>query len=144
VQITQFATTARSAGAWYVGIEHGTGYPLVGGGRADYAPGGAMRGYDLILGEFDDDRFDDTVWQILARYLGPAYHRPAVQPPSDDPGAPFAADAPQFLLAETSPGGPYVYRVFEYYIYGGVRGADPTHINDCRQKFVALGATGVC
>jgi hypothetical protein len=140
--IAAFAEAARAVGAKYLGFEHGTGYMLAGGGRRDYAPGGVMADYDLILGEFNDEQLDvDDCWQILARYLGPAYHRPANQPAADDPGAPFGANAPQFALAGTDK----VYRVFERMLYGDVRGRYTSErVLANKRRFEALGATHVC
>lgn len=131
--LASFAAEARAAGAIYVGVEHGTGYLIAGKGAGDYAPGGVMDGYDVILGEFDDGRFDDSVWQILGRMVRP-YVRPADEPGPDDP-------APPFDLAQPSARGPYFYRIFEYHIYDGVRGQSPAAIAADRAKFQAMAPT---
>lgn len=131
-QVASFAAAARAAGAVYVGMEQQTGHIPVGNGSADYEPGGLMDGYDLVLGEFNDGQFDDTVWQILGRMQRP-YIRPAAQPPADDPNPPY-------YLA-TWPG---VYRVFEYYMYGFVRGTLPAVVAASKAQFVAMGAHQVC
>lgn len=132
-QIRAFAALAREAGALYVGVEHATGYAIAGEGRADFLPGGVCVGYDCVLGEFDDDRFDNSVWQLLARYLPPGtYVRPPEEPQDDDPRP------PSYLPPDK------VYRVFEFFIYGGVRGEDPAHIQVNRERFEAMGATNVC
>lgn len=137
-QLQQFAQEARRAGARYVGVEHGTGYALAGHGAADFQEGGVMRGYDLILGEFNDNTWDGSVWQILARYLPPGtYRRPPEQPttgPEADPGP------HPYYLADSGA----VYRVFEFYIYGSVRGTDPARVRASRARFEAMGATNVC
>ena len=52
-QITAWGTTARSAGALYLAMEHNTAHIPLGNGPADYAPGGAMAWCDTILSEFD-------------------------------------------------------------------------------------------
>lgn len=136
-QIAEFATLARSAGAIYVGLEHSTGHIPVGNGAADYASGGLMTGFDLVLGEFDEDRFDDTVWQILPRMIGSAYRRPPEQPSGDDPNPPC-------YLSPASPRGAFVYRVFEYYIYSWVRGASADRVQASRQRFLGMGASNLC
>lgn len=137
-QLAAFAEVARAAGALYLGCEHGTGYAIAGKGTMDFQPGGVMRGYDLILGEFDDDLFDGSVWQILARFLPPGtYRRPADQPTA---GPEADAGAHPYYLADSGA----VYRVFEFYMYGGVRGADPAHIRTVRARFEAMGARAVC
>lgn len=136
-QIAAFAAAARAAGAIYLAIEHGTGYILAGEGGQDYEPGGVMTGYDIILGEFNDAAFDDDVWQLLGRYLGQAYVRPPEQPADDDPHPPF-------VLAPGSPRGWYAYWVFEYFIYGFVRGATPEMVATSTSKFKAMGAPLIC
>lgn len=144
-QIRDWAAAARQAGALYVGIEHANGYELVGGGRSDYAPGGVMTGYDTILGEYDGPRLDtDDTYQVLARYIGPAYVRPPSQAPDDDPGSPFGPNAPQFLLAETTDWGDYAYRVFEYFMYDFVRGASTSTVLRTKTALEQMGALDVC
>jgi hypothetical protein len=91
-----------------------------------------MRSYDLLLSEFDDARFDDSVWQIAARMLGPAYRRPPDQPAGDDP-------RPPFYLKDPTARGPIVNCAFEFYEYGWVRGATPAAVNQARQYFKNLG-----
>lgn len=117
------------------GIEHQTGRPLAGNGAADYQPGGPMEHYSLILGEFDDDRWDDSVWEILARELPPgAYKYPGyLQPIGNDP-----PPHPHYLINGA------VFRVFEYYIYGFVRGTPSAHVQQCKQHFIDMGASNVC
>lgn len=135
-ELRAFSLNARAAGVKYVGCEHGTGYGLAGDGAGgDYEPGGVMSAYDAIFGEFDDGRFDDTVWQILARYLGPAYVRPPEQPANDDP-----PPTPWWIGGLNELGQPYVYRVFEFAMYGAVRGTSNATIQTWRQKFYAYGA----
>lgn len=142
----EFARVARAAGAKHLGAEHGTGYMLAGGGRGNYAPGGVMAGYDLILGEFDDEQLDvDDCWQILARYLGPAYVRPANEPAADDPAAPFGLHDGRFNFAETSERGPFLYRAFEHMLYGDVRGRyTPERVLANKRRLEAMGCTNVC
>lgn len=153
-QIDAFGRLFRSlAPDGYLAIEFATGLIHLGNGPADWAPGGAMQAYDLLLGEFDQDRFDDSVYQVLARAIGPAYRRPPEQPPSDDPGAPFGPLAPDFYLHYLTPRGPYAYRVFEFWMYPWVRipPGDPIaaitsqqHVQLNRDRFVSMGAGYVC
>jgi hypothetical protein len=96
-----------------LGIEHNTGHIPLGEGDSDWVSGGLMKDFDLLMSEFDDARFDDSVWQIAARTIGPAYRRPADQPSSDDP-------RPPFYLREPTARGPRRACAFEFYEYGWV------------------------
>lgn len=129
-QIGSFAQVARSAGAIYTGIEHGTGYILAGEGGGDYLGTGVMTGYDLILGEYDSGVFNDDVWQLLGRYCRP-YVRPPEQPVDDDPNPPF-------VLATPSARGPYVYRPFEFAMYLAVRGEPNATIAGWKAKLQSM------
>lgn len=139
-KIEIWANTARAAGAKYVGLEFSTGHIPLGEGGESYSGGGSngsMLPIDTILGEFDDGRFDDSVWQILARMIGPAYVRPPEQPSGDDPNPPF-------YLSVQTPRGPYYFRVFEYYIYGWVRGTPASTVAASKAYFAKCGATHIC
>ena len=139
-KITDFADKARAAGALYVGLEFSTGHIPLGEGGASYSGGGAngsMVPFDTVLGEFDDGRFDDSVWQVLARMIGPAYRRPPDQPSGDDPDPPF-------YLSVQTPRGPYYFRVFEYYIYGWVRDTPASTVAAAKAYFAQCGATDIC
>jgi hypothetical protein len=129
----------------YCGIEHSTGHIPTGEGDGDWTGSGRMRAFDLLLSEFDDARFDDSVWQIEARLLGPAYHRPPEQPAADDPGAPFAATSGQFYLRQPTERGPIVACAFEFYEYTFVRhGGGPAAgamVQTSRDYFKRIGAT---
>jgi hypothetical protein len=131
-QIRMFSLTARQYGAQYVGIEQGTGYMLAGEGGNDYQPGGTMSAYDLVLLEFEDNSFDDNVWQILGRLQRP-YIRPAEQPADDDPNPPYVLEGTNVIA-----------RVFEYFMYGAVRGTPNSVIAGAKGKFEAMGAQHVC
>lgn len=114
----------------YCGFEHSTGHIPAGDGPGEWAaPNGPMRSYDLILSEFDDDRFDDSVWQIAARMIGPAYRRPADQPSGDDPHPPFYPKDP-------TDRGPIRDCVFEFGLFGQVHGAyGADHVNTAQRPY---------
>jgi len=100
----------------YLAIEFNIGHIPVGNGPADYAPGGMMTDYDVILAEYPDwPTTGDAVWQVNARLLGPDYHRPSDQPSTDDPNPPY-------YLASPSPRGPYAAICFERGEYGWTHG----------------------
>lgn len=134
-QLYEFSQSARESGAVYVGVEGSTGHIPAGGGESDYDTNGLMTGYDIVLMEFNDGQFDDTVWQVLPRILRP-YVRPADQPSGDDPNPPF-------YLAPPSPRGPYYGRIFEYYIYGWVRGTPASVVAASKAQFQAMAPTAV-
>jgi hypothetical protein len=132
LQVNLFDYYAKRAGAKYTLIEQQTGHIPVGNGPADYQPGGLMYAYDLVLGEFGDGRFDDSVWQILGRMQRP-YVRPPEQPAGDDPNPPF------YLASWNG-----IYRVFEFAMFGFVRRTPAATVQQWRQKFQSMGATFVC
>lgn len=143
-QITAFGIQFRAlvgSGCGYLGIEHSTGHIPIGNGPADWIPGGPMETYDFLLGEFDDGRFDDSVWQVLARTIGPAYVRAPEQPAADDSGAPYGINSGNFYLRFSTPRGPMEYVVFEFWTYGWVRGASVAQVNQAIAYFKARGAT---
>ncbi len=134
--VHQYGAKCRSL-FLYCGLEHGTGNIPAGGGPDEWgAPNGSMRTFDLLLSEFDDDRFDDSVWQIGARLLGPAYRRPRDQPGDDDRRPPYYLSAPTAR-------GPIRSCAFEFGEYGFVHGhygAD--HVNHVqRPYFKRIGYT---
>lgn len=95
----------------FLAIEFNTGHIPTGGGPADYAPGGTMTGYDVIMGEFDwptahhAATIGGAEWQILSRMLGPRY--------VDDPNQTPSNDGPWYLAIPT-PRGPYAFSCFEW------------------------------
>jgi hypothetical protein len=137
--ITSWAALARAAGALYLAIEFNPGHIPLGNGPADYAPGGAMTGFDTLLAEFDNwPLVSDVEFQILGRLLGPAYMRPPEQPSGDDPHPPF-------YLATPSPRGPYYFVSFEYATYPWVRGLlTAAQVSQGRAWYHATGSTLVC
>jgi hypothetical protein len=94
-----------------LGLEFNTGHIPIGNGPSDWVAGGAMKDWDALFVEFNDGNIHtDSTWQVLARLLGPAYHRPADQPSGDDPRPPF------YLVNGTA------VVCFEYAEYEWVRG----------------------
>jgi hypothetical protein len=137
--ITAWASLARAAGAQYLAIEFDAGEIPLGNGPSDYAPGGAMNGFDTLLGEFDNyPTLGDREFQILGRLLGPAYVRPPEQPTTDDPHPPF-------YLATPSPRGPYFFVAFEYATYPFVRSElTPAQVQQGRDWYQTCGCPLVC
>ena len=139
-EVQGFATAFRALRPnGYLAIEFNTGHIPVGNGPGDYASGGMMIGYDLILGEFDNwPTVGDAEWQILARLLGRtalggAYVRPPDQPASDDDEAPWYLSVP-------NPRGKYYVDCLEYAEYGFVRGqVTATQIDTGREYYRAMG-----
>lgn len=138
-QVGQFADACLAVGIKNFGIEHSTGYAVAGDGNADFQPGGVMHKYSLVLGEFDDGVFvGGAVWQILARYLSSAVY---IRPPEQPNTGPDADLPPVPYYLQDWNG---AYRVFEYYIYGAVRGTLNSTILQAKLKFQSLGAPHVC
>lgn len=120
----------------YLAIEHDIGHIPIGNGPSDWAPGGAMQNFDVVFSEFDNQPTpdNDSYWQVAARLLGPAYIRPADQPPDDDP-----PPAPFYLLHPT-PRGPVYAHALEYWAYPFVRGAvTAAEVQDKRRLMRGLG-----
>lgn len=114
-QIVAWGSAARSLiPQGFIGIEHQPGRFPVGEGGGDWVAGGRMTVFDFILGEYNEPP-DDTIWQIAARSLGPAYVRPPDQPSGDDPNPPW-------YFATPSPRGPYTACFFEFNEYSWIRG----------------------
>lgn len=123
--------------------EFAIGYSHMGGGEADYAPGGCLSAYDAFEGEFEAEPntgliHDDNVWQIVARMSRP-YIRPADQPAHDDPNPPF------YLGGVNSRGLPYRYRALEWLIYYEVRWEVPdgTAANDQNRGYLQALSPGM-
>lgn len=135
VVIPAWASLARaSCPKCYLFIEHNVGHIPVGEGPSDWRPDGLMNGFDLLLSEFFDNQFDDSVWQIAGRTIRP-YHRPADQPTTDDPNPPFYLEA-------GSTRGPFRACAFEFAMFGYVRGRwTPEQVNGMRDYFKQLGYT---
>lgn len=116
----------------YCGLEHSTGHIPMGNGPADYHNGPLSR-LDLLLSEFNDDQYDDTIWQVSSRLLGPAYHRPSDQPATDDPHPPY------YL------GNGTVACAFEFHEYRDVHFGTPTEfVNTVKQRNYLKGVGFTC
>lgn len=118
----------------YLALEHNIGHIPVGNGPVDYAPGGLVSSYDVILTEFDPyDLHQDSTWQIAARLLGPRWRRPSDMPAGDDP-------SPPWYLAPGTPRGLYYTNAFEYDTYFWVRNrATAAQVDQHRQYLKSLG-----
>lgn len=122
-------------GEFQAGICH------LGNGKADYLIGGGLYNYDLFQSEYNMDNppeyagnargHNDTLYQIGARLLGPAYVRPSDQHPEDDPGAPFGAHSPNFYLSEGTNRGPYYTSGYEDLLYYLTRTPPQATPQDC-------------
>jgi hypothetical protein len=129
-QIGQYAALVHAdCPRAYAALEFGAGHIPVGNGPSDYAPGGLMHGYDLLLGEFDVwPQRSDVEWQVLGRLLRP-YTRPTDQPAGDDL-------SPPYYLANW--GGVFV--CFEPAEYDWVRGRlTDADIATMRAYYLAMG-----
>lgn len=121
----------------YLGIEHTPGKIPVGEGGSDWATGGRMQAYDVILSEFNWPATGDQVWQIVGRLVSP-YHRPPDQPVGDDPNPPF-------YLKDHTPRGPVFYVPYEYATYQWTRNqVTAQQVADARAYFYSLGCKDVC
>ena len=111
--ITEWSKLAREIRPdCYLGIEFNPGHIPLGNGPKDYALGGGMDGFDVLLGEFESNIHKDSTWQVLGRCI--KYIRPSDQPISDDPHPPF--------YLTDSPRGKREFCAFEtYYPYNWVR-----------------------
>lgn len=117
-------------------IEFQPGRIPVGGGSADFNPGGRMVDYDGVFGEFNSPVGDPSlstdrngpgsiwvaeaghresayeqamgnVWEVCSRLGGPSYVRPPDQPVDNDPNIQTS------YLHASSPRGPYYWGVME-------------------------------
>jgi hypothetical protein len=134
----------------YLGLEYSAGYASWSGEQDDFAtPAG--QAMDLALMEFPypmgppdtaapadfcnqsaETRAPwDQVWQTSARWLGPAWRRPADQPACDDPHPPG--------YNQTTPRGPRAHWAFEFDTYGSVRWLDPATTERRRAYLRSLG-----
>lgn len=114
-QVERFAAEFRRLlPEGHLAILHNTGHIPVGGATADYAPGGVMSAFDVILSEYDWNLSQDSCWQVNGRLEQP-YVRPPDQPAGDDP-------SPPFYLGSWTARGPYFHCAFEWDEYRWVRG----------------------
>ena len=157
--VTAFGATFRALlPSGYLGIEFTAGVSHIGGGQADYAAGGGLQTYDVILSEFNGPSMDlgssswdsawrqvnpgpgpnyrgNQIWQIAHRLLGPAYVIPADQPADAD------SPTPPWYLASGNPRGPYFPCAFEWVgEYNFVRGLETSdQVSRDRAYFRSLG-----
>jgi hypothetical protein len=137
--IPAWAAKGRSLCAnCYFFIEHNVGHIPVGEGPSDWTPVGLMRDYDMLLSEFFDGQFDDTVYQIAGRTIRP-YFRPADQ--VGDPNPPMYMTGSKLHPNEVQPA-----CAFEFAMYGFVHGngqgtSNPENIVLWRNRLKALGYT---
>lgn len=136
VVIPQWAATARLVCPnCYLGIEHNVGHIPLGEGPTDWTTTGLMKDFDMLLSEFYDGVFDDTVWQIAGRTIRP-YHRPADQPANDDP------NPPDYMHGNLRDPNRQPACAFEFGMYGFVRSTSSVEsINQWRQYFKNIGYT---
>jgi hypothetical protein len=136
-----------------LGLEHASGYIPIGEGGGDFAPGGGLSTYDLILSEFDGpkdsawrrseksdstptrkDYYGNQIWQIAGRLLG-TWTRPSDEPADAD------SATPPWYMRPGSPRGPYATCAFEWVgEYNFVRGYETAdQVSADRQYFKSLG-----
>ena len=111
--ITAFGQTFRAIlPNGYLGLEFNIGHIPLGNGPADYASGGAMSDYDVIMSEFDNwPMVGEAEYEILVRMLGPSY----IQDPTHSTAGPW-------YLQSGSPRGPYAFSCFEWGEYQWTHG----------------------
>lgn len=124
----------------YLGLHYSCGHIPLGEGGSDFKPGGRMRDFDLLVGEFDDQLHQDSTWQILNR-LEPYYVRPADQPSGDDP-------ARVYYLGDPSPRGRWGHFAMEFGEYEAVRCGQNfdgmvAHVNTNRAYMRSMGVAFV-
>lgn len=138
------ATYQGPQGNLMLKLEFNPGHIPLGEGDADYLPGGNLKDFDVIAGEFSPwvvygVPAGDTVWQIVPRMGCPSgYNRPADQPAWDDP------NPPPYVLHDSSRGRRYGW-VFETGMYEFNLGrATPEQLDECRRQYRAMGCETVC
>jgi hypothetical protein len=125
------ANARRQCPACYLGIEHNVGHIPLGEGDSDWTPTGLMKDFDLLLSEFWDGIFDDTVYQIAGRTIRP-YHRPADQVGDPNP--------PMYMKGNLRDPNAQPACFFEFGMYGWVRGSSSAaSIVQWRKRFKDLG-----
>lgn len=118
--------TRQACGDCVIALEFSSGYASTGDGDAWWGTPAAAtvdevdwEGNNWPISNFDQ------YWQVLDRWLGPAFIRPAAMPASDDPSAPFPATDARFYLRHGTPRGPQLVHCLEPYAYQWVRGWVP-------------------
>jgi len=115
-QVRAFLSKLRSlAPACHIGLEFSAGICHLGNGTADYTDPNGLQQLDVVMGEYDGPPNTDKLWQVSARWLGPAYRRPPDQPTGDDV-------SPPYYLGAGTPRGPFYAIGLEWREYDWVRG----------------------
>ncbi len=120
-------------------LELSTGYPCWGGGDGcgdvnfNSPAGQALDEIDWEGNAWPPTNWDQY-WQVLARLLGPAYVRPALQPASDDP------PPVDWYLRRGTPRGPWGVQCLEPFTYQWVR--DQVPADQVLVAFTTLRAMG--
>jgi hypothetical protein len=120
--ISQAILATRAAcPACVIALEFSSGYSSQGDG-GDFWDSDAGRALDEV--DWEGNSWPpnnwEQYWEILDRWLGPAYIRPAAQ--TSDPAAPFPATDSRFYLRNGTPRGPFSVHCLEPFTYQWVRG----------------------
>jgi hypothetical protein len=131
--------TRAACPACVIALEFATGYSSTGDGDAWWQSDAAKA---IDEADWEGNAWPtnnwEQYWEILDRWLGPAYIRPAAQ--VSDPAAPFPATDARFYLRFGTPRGPYGVQCFEPYTYQHVRGQVPANqVAVAYQALLALG-----
>lgn len=122
-----------------VALEFATGYSSTGDGDAWWQSDAAKA---LDEADWEGNAWPtnnwEQYWEILDRWLGPAYVRPSAQ--LSDPAAPFPVTDARFYLRFGTPRGPYGVQCLEPFTYQWVRGQVP--FAQVAAAFQALHALG--
>lgn len=113
--------TRAACPACIIALEFSSGYSSTGDGD-EFWNSDAGRALDEVdwEGNYWPPTDWEQYWEILDRWLGPAYIKPAAQ--QSDPDAPFCATCAKFYLRNGTPRGPYGVQCLEPFTYQWVRG----------------------
>lgn len=135
---TAILATRAACDNCVIALEFASGYSSQGDGGAFWtSPGGLALDEADWEGNYWPVTNWDQYWQILARWLGPNYHRPSNQPSGDDP-------TPPFYLGGGTPRGRFGVQCLEPYTYQWVRGqVDAKQVPLVLQLLQSLGCAVV-